>query len=72
MSSRSDAVTGGDALVHIDVPRKADPRRVAVGLDGRDVSRAFVVGSDGLTAVLDGLTPGRHTLSRPRAALART
>jgi hypothetical protein len=63
LSSRTDAVTGGDALVRIDVPRKADPRRVTVRLDGRDVSRAFVVGSDGLTAVLDGLTPGKHTLA---------
>ena len=62
LSSRPDAVTGGDALTRIDVPKGVDPRRVAVRLDGRGVSGAFRVRRGGLVAVLNGLTPGKHKL----------
>ena len=63
LSSRPDAVSGGDALVRIDVPEDVRPRRVRVLLDDRDVSSAFRVRRGDLVAVLDGLTPGKHTLS---------
>lgn len=63
LSSRPDAVTGGDALVRIEVPEGVRPRRVAILLDDRDVSSAFRVQGGDLVAVLDGLTPGQHTLS---------
>lgn len=63
LSSRPDAVTGEDALVRVEVPEKVRPQRVAVLLDGRDVSSDFRVQGGDLIAVLDGLTPGAHTLT---------
>ena len=63
LSSRPDAVTGGDALVRIGVPAGVGAGRVVVWLDGRDVSGAFRVRRGDLLAVLNALTPGRHTLA---------
>ena len=63
VSSRPDAVTGGDALVRIGVPAGVGAGRVVAWLDGRDVSGAFRVRRGDLVAVLDGLTPGAHTLA---------
>ena len=69
VSSRPDAVSGGDALVRVDVPAGVAPRTVRVRRDGSDVTRAFrVVGGD-LVGRVDRLVPGRHriTATAPRA-----
>src|SRR5881227_1149730 len=60
LSSRPDKVTGGDALVHVDVPDSND--RVQVTLNGKDVSSAFAADGDGLTGVVGGLRPGANVL----------
>ena len=63
LSSRADAVSGGDALVRVAAPRGVDVRDVRVRLDGRDVTGEFTAGDGQLLAVLDGLDPGRHTVT---------
>lgn len=63
VSSRPDAVTGGDALVRVDVPSGVAPGAVRVQRNGTDVTRGFrVVGGD-LLGLVDGLVPGRHRLT---------
>lgn len=63
LSSRPDAVSGGDALVRVDVPQGVGPQLVRVLQDGRDVTAAFRVRAGDLFALLDGFTPGKHTLT---------
>ncbi len=74
LSNRADLVSGGDALVRIDIPSDWShvdmPPGVAVAvaqptvrLDGRDVGGRFTRGSDGtMEALLTGLRPGRSEL----------
>ncbi|WP_299033547.1 DUF6351 family protein [uncultured Pseudokineococcus sp.] len=73
VSSRPDAVTGGEALVRVDLPPGVRPRSLEVRRDGEDVTAEFQRSrSGGLLALIDGLEPGRHVLeaSATRAATA--
>jgi Tannase-like family of unknown function (DUF6351) len=64
LSTRSDTVTGGDVLVQIHVPDDTALDKVSVTLNGRDVTSAFVAGSDRtLTGLVIGLRLGRNTLA---------
>ncbi|MFI6676593.1 DUF6351 family protein [Kribbella sp. NPDC050470] len=69
LSGRPDKVTGGDALVHVDVPRGAD--RVQVTLNGNDVTSAFTADEHGLTGLVGGMRLGANTL-RAQAGDERT
>jgi hypothetical protein len=76
-------VSGGDALVSIDVPRTVPPHQVRVTVDGRDVTDRFR-SSDGdrkLLGQVDGLALGDNELTvhatgrghgRPTASLTLT
>ena len=59
LSDRADLVTGGDALVEVTVPSDADVTTLAVDVDGRDVTAAFAVRSDGrYLGLITGLSLG--------------
>ncbi|SNS54493.1 hypothetical protein SAMN06893096_10520 [Geodermatophilus pulveris] len=62
VSSRPDAVSGGDALVRVDLPPGVRPERVRVSVDGEDVSGDLRPTDGGLLGLVDGLTPGGHTI----------
>src|SRR4249920_2225551 len=47
LSGRADLVSGGSALVAINLPRRADARRVEVALGHRDVTTEFAFRGDG-------------------------
>ncbi|HZX04876.1 DUF6351 family protein [Kribbella sp.] len=70
LSSRADMVTGGDALVHVDVS-EADADEVRVSLDGKDVSSVFGADDTGLTGLVSGMRLGRNVL-RAEAGGRRT
>ncbi|GGI04159.1 DUF6351 family protein [Egicoccus halophilus] len=61
---RADSVSGGDALVRIEVPRNVPVHQVRVTVDGRDVRDAFRPVEDGRTllGLVDGLTLGENEL----------
>jgi hypothetical protein len=59
LSNRADLVAGGDALVRVVLPARVAPSTVRVSVDGRDVTSAFAVRSNGMfEGVVDGLTVG--------------
>ena len=64
LSNRADLVSGGDAYVEIVLP---DPARVGdlrVNVDGRDVTSAFAVRSDGrIKGIITGLANGNNVVS---------
>ncbi|NDL55570.1 DUF6351 family protein [Phytoactinopolyspora mesophila] len=64
VSGPADLVTGGSALVRIDVPRSVPAHQVRITLNGRDVRDAFQpYGSERvLLGHVDGLTEGANTL----------
>lgn len=47
LSGRADAVTGGDALVEVELPAGADPAGVRVDVDARDVTGQLALREDG-------------------------
>jgi hypothetical protein len=65
LSGRPDKVTGGDALVHVDVPPGASS--VQVTLNGKDVTAAFARDARGLTGLVGSMRLGSNTL-RAQAA----
>jgi len=69
LSGRPDTVTGGDALVHVDVPPGVSG--VQVTLNGTDVTAAFTADAQGLTGLVGRMRLGSNTL-RARAAGQRT
>ncbi|HVL31983.1 MAG TPA: DUF6351 family protein, partial [Actinomycetota bacterium] len=74
LSNRADLISGGDALVAIDLPEGADASDLAVTLGGTDVSDAFAVRSDGVVkGLLTGMSDGTHALTAelPSGAGAR-
>ncbi|MFD6754861.1 DUF6351 family protein [Micromonospora gifhornensis] len=64
VSTRADLVSGGDALVRIDVPRNVPPHQVRVHLDGRNLTSQFRPIGDGRTllGLVDDLALGDNTL----------
>ena len=64
LSNRADLISGGDALVQIVVPSGVDPASVRVDVDGRDVTSAFAVRSDGrFLGRVASLTVGPNVLT---------
>jgi hypothetical protein len=65
LSSPADMVTGGDALVEVEVPHRARLHNVRVTLNGDDVTAALEPDSSGrtLTGLVDGLELGENTLA---------
>jgi Tannase-like family of unknown function (DUF6351) len=62
LSTSADRVTGGDALVGINVPAGAQPSAPGVRLNGRDVSDAFRRQGGSFVALVTGLVDGRNEL----------
>ncbi|MGH3383977.1 MAG: DUF6351 family protein [Nocardioidaceae bacterium] len=62
VSSRPDAVSGGDARVRVEVPAAVDPASVRLRVDGRDLTGDLEPADGGLEGVVDGLREGRSTL----------
>ena len=64
-SSRPDMVTGGDALVRVEVPATIKVRDVRVTLGNTDVTRMFRAdeGGHALVGLVTGLADGNNTLS---------
>jgi hypothetical protein len=64
LSNRADLVSAGDALVQVVPPAGADASTLKVGVDGRDVTPAFAVRSDGrFFGLLKGLRNGANVVS---------
>ena len=65
LSSSPDMVSGGDALVRVDVPSDVALGQVTVKLNGVDVTAAFAPAPDGhaLAGLVDGFVLGENTLN---------
>src|SRR5262245_34351674 len=64
LSSRPDQVSGGDALVRVEVPQTVPVQQVTVLRNGEDVTTAFAPAADGraLEGVVQGFEVGRNEL----------
>jgi hypothetical protein len=72
LSNRADLLSGGDALIAVDLPPGTDSATVEV--DGRDVTEAFATAPDGsLVGLVTGLAAGDNelTVTLPDASGAR-
>ncbi|HEX9889685.1 MAG TPA: DUF6351 family protein, partial [Nitriliruptorales bacterium] len=64
LSNRADLMAGGDALVEVTVPDGADASRLTLDVNGRDVTDAFAVRTDGrFLGVVTGLELGDNRLT---------
>jgi hypothetical protein len=83
LSNRADLISGGDALVEVQVPRSVPMNKVKLTLNGVDVGSAFVADAAARTlrGVLKGLTVGNNQVvarstenrhERPSASLTIT
>src|SRR4051794_41838297 len=63
LSGRADLVSGGSALVAVDLPPGSNPRLARVTLGGNDVTSAFAVRADGrFEGLVTGLALGPNQL----------
>jgi hypothetical protein len=64
LSNRSDLISGGDALVAVELPEGGSvrPRQVRVTLGDRDVTQRFTVTGGRLLGLVNGLEVGRNVL----------
>lgn len=62
VSSAPDQVSGGDALLRVDVPRQVPLHQVAVAVDGREVTDSFEAAPGGraLVGLVDDLALGEN------------
>ena len=65
VSSAADQVTGGDARIHIDVPRTVPPHQVRVMVNGQNQADRFELlpGTRTLSGVIDGLAIGDNRVT---------
>ncbi|HZA13840.1 MAG TPA: DUF6351 family protein, partial [Myxococcaceae bacterium] len=65
LSSRPDTVTGGDALIRIDVPANVPLDKVSVTVNGSDVSAIFERDDEArtLTGLVQGLARGDNIVA---------
>jgi hypothetical protein len=73
LSNRADLISAGDALVEVTPPAGVDAARIAVSLNGSDVSSQFAVRPNGrFMGLLGGLKDGDNEVSAsaPGAAAA--
>ena len=73
VSSAPHQVTGGDARLHIEVPRTVPPHQVEVWVNGVDQGRHFALipGTRTLTGVIDELRLGANAVRVRPTATAR-
>ena len=72
LSGRPDMVSGGDALLQIDVPEDVAPSDVRVAVNGADATPAFrAAGGRRLAGLVDGLSRGANEVSVTVAGDAR-
>ncbi|QZY29064.1 DUF6351 family protein [Nocardioides coralli] len=62
LSNRADLVSGGDALVAVEVPTGVRPDQVTVTLGRRPVTRRFHVRDGDLVGLVTGLAVGRNVV----------
>src|SRR5690242_16006675 len=63
LSGRADLVSGGSALVAVNLPPGSNPKLARVTLGGRDVTSAFAVRADGrYEGLVTGLALGPNQL----------
>src|SRR4051812_3244279 len=63
LSGRADLVSGGSALVAVDLPPGSNPRLARVTVGGNDVTSAFAVRADGrFEGLVNGLALGQNQL----------
>jgi hypothetical protein len=62
LSNRADLVTGGDALVKVDLPAGVKRSRVRVKAGHRNVTKALQGRGSGLEGLVNGLRVGRNDL----------
>jgi hypothetical protein len=64
LSNRADLISGGDALVAVDLPAGTDPSAVTVTRNGDDVTSDFAPRPNGrFEGLLDGLVNGANTVA---------
>ena len=64
LSTRADLVSGGVALVAVDLPSGVKPSAASMRIGARDVTSEFAVRPNGrLEALVDGLRDGRNVLT---------
>lgn len=64
ISNRADLISGGDALLEVQLDPGTDPASVRIDVDGRDVSAAFRWRANGrYEGLVTGLNIGRNLLS---------
>jgi hypothetical protein len=72
LSNRADLISGGDALVEVQLPANADAATLRVRLNGADISSAFTKRADGrILGLLTGLTVGTNELSADLGGAAK-
>jgi hypothetical protein len=63
LSNRADLISGGEALVAIDLPPRVDPRRVRVYMNGRYIQRNFALRPNGrYEGLVTNLRDGENVL----------
>jgi len=62
LSSRPDAISGGDALVRVTVKKNVPASAVRIKLNGADVTSSFVVSANMLTGLVGGMGVGDNLL----------
>lgn len=64
LSGRADTISGGDALVRIDVPQNVPMQKVRVKLNSVDITASFLANGTTrtLTGLVTGLTAGDNSL----------
>src|SRR5262245_16120129 len=64
LSTRPDAVSGGDVLVEVKLPQGTKPRDVEITLNRREITRAFQFDAarDALVGLVTGLELGKNVL----------
>lgn len=63
LSSRPDTVSGGDALVAIDLPSSANAASLKVRVSGRDVTSSFSRKGRAMIGLVSGLSLGRNVVT---------
>ena len=68
LSSRPDMVSGGNALLRVDVPAQFSLGQIVVKLNGQDVTSAFHAdqASHALTGLVNGLSVGAIYVAKSR------
>jgi hypothetical protein len=62
LSSRPDAISGGDALVRVTVKKNVPASAVRIKLNGADITSSFVVSANMLTGLVGGMRVGENLL----------